>query len=84
MLCSMRKPPSLSIQRSYNDTQVFPLWAITPASTGGLSWVTSDLGIMNAVAGGMVVGIQLFIYHRVAKRLVRALPRNPNTRTKLI
>ncbi len=49
--------------------EVFPLWCMADVSKGGLGFQTFEIGITNGAGGLSVVMMQLFIFHRIAKRL---------------
>lgn len=50
-------------------TEIFSLWAESPVKYGGLDMTTSDVGIILAVCGGLLLVFQLFIYSKVQNRL---------------
>ena len=48
--------------------EIWPLWALTPVSEGGLAFKTNLIGICNAWAGGVQLVFNLVLYPHMAKR----------------
>jgi hypothetical protein len=48
--------------------EVFPLWALTSQSLGGLDFDSYEIGIADAIAAIASVTFQLFLYPSVAKK----------------
>jgi MFS family permease len=49
--------------------EILPLWSMASIEEGGLGFNTSDIGMMNAISGAGMAIMQLFIFHRIAKKL---------------
>lgn len=49
--------------------EIWPLWALTPVSEGGLAFRTDQIGIANAVSGGAQLTFNLALYPLIANRL---------------
>ncbi|XP_073044231.1 protein ZINC INDUCED FACILITATOR 1-like isoform X1 [Primulina eburnea] len=50
-------------------TEIFSLWAVSPRKFGGLSFTTSDVGVVLAITGFGMLIFQLFLYTWVEKTL---------------
>jgi len=51
----------------YND--IYSLWIILPTESGGLSFDTTDIGIVLAIEGVSLVFFQIIIYPRIVEKL---------------
>eukprot|EP00271_Cylindrocystis_brebissonii_P008515 TRINITY_DN22891_c0_g1_i1.p1 TRINITY_DN22891_c0_g1~~TRINITY_DN22891_c0_g1_i1.p1 ORF type:complete len:692 (+),score=101.86 TRINITY_DN22891_c0_g1_i1:941-3016(+) len=49
--------------------EVFPLWAITPWSMGGLSFGTNEIAIAQTFAGAISIPMQLWVYAPLVERI---------------
>ncbi|XP_073289562.1 protein ZINC INDUCED FACILITATOR 1-like isoform X2 [Primulina huaijiensis] len=50
-------------------TEIFSLWAVSPRKFGGLSFTTSDVGVVLVITGFGMLIFQLFLYTWVEKTL---------------
>jgi MFS family permease len=44
---------------------VLPVWAVNRVSNGGVDFVPFDIGVVDLIAGGMLVTAQLFFNHKI-------------------
>jgi len=51
----------------YND--IYSLWIILPTEDGGLSFDTTDIGIVLAIEGASLVFFQIVLYPRIVERI---------------
>lgn len=50
-------------------TEIFSLWAVSPTTLWGLELTTSDVGIVLAISGGVLLFFQMLLYPIAQKRL---------------